>query len=518
MADSVHRSKPRTRRYSFVLSRKFDDHALDFLRVSFSDYNKRELRNNEQKCDVGSRYASFYIEELRCVSGDGDTTRCLLHTNGSQFQFTRWNQMLNQVLGFVERMDPDSKVKQIAEFTNLMKVVDAKSIIRFETPRNTPKKHGLADAEFAPQPPTKQLALAICDRPSPRSAPSGSLHSAGMQQTVLTGVVSRPSSVKASLSFGGEPGPSQQRGDDGVLSLESLLTPSGDALEKLCNFLIGKHDVYKSTKAVEGRKEGESADEFRSRMRKQVNVTPVLVKVIMKFLPPFLASNKHCGVTDTELPAGHVDLLVSLQRMFYPVVSWKGVYALYLTPDSQELSYGIDCSGKMSQKSCYLELWRRALNLEGGLAALVAYLMKIIECVPTPALTTVSPQTLGNVRVLLSSGAGLYGGGSTFWNPRSVDCMQKLKEGGDSKVKETVQSLINDRAGAFSAIFPFADELCLLPTVAHIATIGQDLANLLDLSTAQKVETSLSSDYKSRMELYKLCCDHMCLYGGRLTW
>jgi hypothetical protein len=511
-------NKPRTRRMSFILPQKSRESTLDstleFLRDSFDAFNASERDSEVKKRETGSRSAPFYISELRCLPADGGTTLCLLHTNGDQFQFTRWYEMLNRALGFVEKMDQESKLKQIADFTTRMRHLDAKSVLRFDVPGTTMKRLIPQDSDSAQTTPTKKLALLIPERSQGLAASrAGSSPSAPiLQQTVLTAVTQK--------SPVGTKQPPLLPGNEDGSSAESLFKPSDDAVGKLINFLVGKYVFFRPSRTFEAKGDKESEDDYRSRVKKQLTLPPVLAKIIANFLPLFLSSKGKIGVLYTMLPAGHVDSLASLQKLFCPVVSWKGVYALYLTADSQELSYGIDWvnGGEMSRKSCYLELWRRALRLEGALAAQCAFFMKIVECVSPPTLTTVSAQTLGNVRALLSSGAGLYSGGAGFWTPRSVDCLRKLKEGGDPKVQEALNWLGENRANAFNALFPFVGELDLLPTLAHIVTLSSDLGNLRDIDAVQRVLKSLSDDRESKMRLYRLCCDWLCLYGGKITW
>lgn len=510
-------TKPRTRRMSFVLPRKFDDSTIEYLRNHLDDFNGKERENEIQRSEAGTRFAPIYILEVRCLPGDEDTTLCLLHTNGSQFQFTRWYEFLIRSLGFVERMDQNSKLKQIEDFSTRMRHLDERSVLRFDVPgqRTPTKKRGSDDGEAVKQTPSKQLVLSTPEKSYPPVATRlyGSSSTVMLQQTVLTGA-SQPSSSQ----LGDEPLLSQHRaaGEAGGPVQLNVFVSSGDAVAKLCDFLVGKYATYKSFKSVHGRREGESAEVYRERMRGQLNSTPTVAKIIGLFLPPILQPQRFKLNLYTMFSHGHADLLVALHRMFT-----KGVYAPSMTPDSQELTYRVDCfSGReMTRGSCFLELWRRALKLEGALADLLKFLLKIVECVVPSALKTVAIQTHGNLRTLLASGAGLYGGGSAFWTPRSMACLEKLNEGGDPKVQETVDWLSRNRVNAFSALSPFIEELhVLLPTLAQVATLRDDLCHLDDPNVAQEVFDAVNEDRKSRLDVYTSCCGWLVVYGGKLTW
>lgn len=416
-------------------------------------------------------------------------------------------------------MDQSSKIKQIDDFATRMRHLDSRSIIIFDVPdQRTPlKKRSLDNDAVDEQTPTKQLALSTPEKSLPPVATRlfGASSAVMLQQTVLTGA-----SQPLSLQFGGEPLLSQHRaaGDEGGSVNAGLFTPPADAVTKLCNFLVGKYGLYKTPKAIDGRREGESAEAYRERMRRQLNTVPTVGKIMGLLLPPILQqSPKEKGGLYTMFPAGHVDVLVALQKMCS-----KGVYSPSMTPDSQELSYGVDwVSGREATRGqCFfLELWRRALKLEDALAKLLKFLLEIVECVAPSALNAVPPQTRGNVRALLASGAGLYGGGSAFWTPRPITCLVKLNEGGDPKVQETIKWLGDNRADAFTALSPFIEELnVLLPTLAHVATLHEDLCRLDDLAAAQEVLRALGEDRELRMRVYTSCCGWLVLYGGKLTW
>ena len=513
------KSKARTRRMSLVLPRKFDDSTIEYLRTRISEYNEKEREIATQRGETGARFAPIYIMEVRCLPGDGDTTLCILHTNGSQFQFTRWYDFLNRALGFVERMDQDSKIKQIDDYATRMRTVDSRSILVFDVPdQRTPmKKRSLDDGDAVKQTPTKQLALSTPEKSLPPVATRlfGGSSTVMLQQTVLTGA-----QPPLSSQLGGEYGPllSQHRaaGREGESVPAELFTPSVDAVPKLCSFLVGKYGTYRTPKSIDVRQDRESAEAYRERMRKQLNSTPIVGRIMVLFFPPVVQSMKNKGVLYSMLPAGHVDLLETLHKM-----CTKGVYSPYLTPDSQELSYGIDCLGdkEATRGSCFLEIWRRALKLENALAELLKFLSGVIECVGQSALNTVSSQTRGNLRALLAAGAGLYGDGGAFWTTRPIACLVKLNEGGDPKVQETIKWLSDHRADAFTALSPFIEELSvLLPTLAHLATLRDDFGHLDDLSVAQEVLKALGEDRKLRMKVYTNCCGWLVLYGGKLTW
>lgn len=509
-------AKARTRRMSFVLPRKFDESAIEYIRNRIVNSNRNERESAIKAIELNSRNAPIYISEVRCLPGDGDTTLCLLHTNGSQFQFTRWYTFLSKTLSFVERMDQKSKLAQIDDFASRMRHLDSESVFPFDVPdqRTPTKKRSQLETEdeAVEQPVTKQLVLSTPEKSSLTRVP-GSSSTVMMRQTILTGA-----SQPLSSQLGGEPLLSQHRavGYEGGSVHAAMFTPSGGAMAKLGDYLVGRYPTYKGHKTFEGRKDGESAEAFRDRARKQRNSVPTVGKIMTLFLPPVLQSSKGSGGLFAVLSAGHAELLVTLQKM-----CCKGVYSPSMTPDSQELSYGVDClgGGEMSRKSCFLELWRRALNLERALADLLKFLLGMVECVTPSTLKTVSLQTLGNLRALLLSGAGLYGGGSDFWNARSMACIEKLNEGGDPRVHETITWLSGNRANAFSVLSPFIEELnVLLPTLAQIALIKDDLCRLDDEATAQGVFNTLNDDRKLRMNVHTQCCGWLIVYGGKLTW
>lgn len=500
-----------------MLPRKFDDSTIEYLRTRLADLNEKEHEKETQRSETGARFAPIYILEARCLPGDEDTTLCMLHTNGSQFQFTRWYDFLNRSFGFIERMDQNSKIKQIDEFATRMRHLDSRSIIAFDVPgqRTPTKKRCADDDEAVKQTPTKRLALSTPEKSHPPVATRlyGSSSAVMLQQTVLTGAPLPSSSQQLG---GGEPLLSQHRaaGDEGESVHAGIFAPSGDAVAKLCSFLVGKYGMYKTPKTIDGRRSGESAEAYRERMRRQLNTVPVVGRIMVLFFPPVLQSVKDKGMLYSMFPAGHVDLLVTLQKL-----CTKGVYSPSMTPDSQELTYGVDCGIEVSRGSCFLELWRRALKLEGALAELLKFLLKIVECVTASALKTVASQTCGNLRMLLASGAGLYGGGSAFWTPRSIACLEKLAKGGDPKVLETIEWLGQNRGNAFSALAPFIEELnVLLPTLAQVATLRDHLGHLDDPSAAQFVFREISQDRKDKMHIYTSCCAWLILYGGKLTW
>ena len=495
---------------SCILPRKFDETTLPSLGEVIRDHNKRESDVDTQRQFTGGRIAPIHIMKLGCLPGDDDTTLCLFYTNGKQYEFTRWYGFLKSVFGFVERMDQKDKLEQIREYTTRMRHLDSESTLTFDVPHvqrsSTAGKRDFEGEEEEEGPPLKQLALSRSGKPCP-AAPSRAHGSspATMHQTVLVGS-SQPPVAKQAPSVVPE------------ISPESFFTQRGDAVAKLCDFFLGKHAVYKAVKTVDGRRDDESAEDYRRRVRKECNVVPVGMKIVTAFLPPILTSHSSNAAIFTTLPAGHVDLLMALQRMFSPA---RGVYSPFFLPaDSQELSYGVDCAldGDMARGSCFLELWRRALKLEGGLADLVAYLMEIVKTVSQHKLVTVSPRTLGNVRALLASGAGLHGGGSGYWTDCSAQCLSKLQEGGDPDVLSMIQWLCQNRQNAFKALYPCVDELgAILPILAQVVSIKDALGGISCGSIAQQVVSNFSDEHKLRVTLYRACCTWLIAYGGRLS-
>ena len=361
-------SKPRTTRMSVILPRKCDEATLKWLGNVFREHNEKEFELTESRGCMESRCASLYISEVRCAPADEDTTQCLMYTNGPQFQSTRWFKMLRAVLGIVETMGQEDKSKQIAKFTSSMRHLDDESVLKFTVP-SSQKKRALDTGAAADQPPPKQLALSEKSYPPVPTRVNGS-SSTMLQQTVLTGVSPPPSAKQI------EPVLSQHRSSEGApsLSLEGLFAPQSDAVGKLCDFLTGKQPPFKAPKIVDSRRDGESAEAYRARVRKALNQQPVIVRVISKLLPPALTASSR--VLQSLLSTEDSNALLRLQRMFQ-MSSWRGVFILYPMSDSQELTYGVDCApdDEASKRSCYLELWRRALKLEGALLTIISSIL-----------------------------------------------------------------------------------------------------------------------------------------------
>jgi hypothetical protein len=505
--------KPRTTRMSFEFPAKYSDSTTEFISSRIREHNKREVAMESQRQSTGSRHAPMYISKFVCCAsplGEKDSTQCLLHTNGKQFEFTRWYALLKSLFEFSETMDNEAKNNQIKAYTSRMRHVDA--VRSFEVPSGA-CKHGLEDGDDERgQPARKQLALAVL----PMSSGSSS---AAMQQTVLTGVPV-PSSAKLSVSVGDGSALSQTKVDAGSPRLDDFFQLKGDAFVVLCEFLVGKRSAYKSVKTVLPRRDGESMEDYRKRVRKECNLIPTAMKMISQLLPPVLTSQSHSGALYSMLPAQHVDLLMALQRLLQPA---KGIYIpFFLTPDSQELSYGVDgvSDEEMTRRSSFLELWRRALKLEGALAELGAFFMAIVKDVLPPKLTKVSPQTMGNLRALLLAGAGLYGGGASFWSAEDqpVSCLCKLQGVGSSEVLEAVDWLRKNRANAFKALYPCVDELgSLLPILARVFSLGGPLCSINTPSVAEDLQKTFNDERGARMKVYHACCQWMILYGGKLT-
>jgi hypothetical protein len=489
---------------------------------SIEDHNAREDESERQKQSTGHRGSGMFIDKmtvLKSAPEEEPTIKCLLYTDGKQFELTRWYKFLDRVLGFKETMTQSAKTEQTRAYASKLRPVEAE--IRFRGALAGQKRGsdicsggGAGDVS---QPPLKQLALTV-----PAQIPGSS--SPTIQQTYLTGV-SVPSSAKLSITVGSDTRgtvPSQPRGGEAAVRYEDFFQPKSyaESIGCLCDFLAGKKPAFKSPKAVLVRGDTETADEFRKRTRKEYNVVPPAMKMVSLFLPPVLTSNSQNSALYSMLPAGHVNLLMSLQKLFQPA---KGIYPpFFLTPDSQELTYGVDGvhDEEMTRRSCFLELWRRALKLEGALAELVAYFMAIVKDVPQSNLTKVSPQTLGNVRSLLLAGAGLYGGGTMFWSAEDqiVTCLSKLKDGGSPEVLETIDWLRRNRSSAFRALYPCVDELSsILPILARVFSLGGVLCSINSLSTAEQLQKTINDERAARMKLYQSCCLWMILYGSKLT-
>lgn len=487
---------------------------------SIEDHNAREDESERQKQSTGYRGSGMFIERMAVLKSgpeEESTVKCLLYT-GKQFELTRWYRFLDHVLHFKETMTQSAKMEQTRAYASKLRPVETE--IRFRGALAGQKRGsdicsggGAGDVY---QPPLKQLALAV-----PAQIPGSS--SPSIQQTYLTGV-SVPSSAKLSITVGSDTRgavPSQPREGEAAVRLEDFFQPKSfaESIGWLCDFLAGKKPAFKSPKAVLARGDTETAEEFRKRTRKEYNVVPPAMKMVSHFLPLVLTSNFQSALL-SMLPQGHVNLLMSLHKLFQPA---KGIYPpFFLTPDSQELTYGVDGvhDEEMTRRSCFLELWRRALKLEGALAELVAYFMAIVKDVPQSNLTKVSPQTLGNVRSLLLAGAGLYGGGSMFWNAEDqfVTCLSKLKDGGSPEVLETIDWLRRNRSSAFRAMYPCVDELSsILPILARVFSLGGVLCSINSLSIAEQLQKTINDERAARMKLYQSCCLWMILYGGKLT-
>jgi hypothetical protein len=455
----------------------------------------------------------MYIAELR-FRQDGDLIHGLAKTDGDQFQFTRWYEFLNAVFGSIETMSVGDKVAQISEFRNHLRVLSGDAVLNFDVPGTTRfGKRAREAREDGGAPATKQLCLSGAGgsyRPVETRVDGNQTKL--LQQTVL--VAAQP--PKQSLSSDGA-----SRQDSSIPA--SIFMPNPDAVVRLCEFLTDK--VYKGLPVVDSIP-GESKVNEHKRKKKALSFAPLVMRAVARFLPPFTTTNQVWAEVSVKLPAGQAMELAELNQCFQPT-SWHGCFALSMNPYSIDFTYGV--GPEVERKACFLELWRRALNLEGALAKLVVYLDRLFECVVAtsaftpghmpPRLSSVPPKVIGNVRTLLLAGAGLHGNGKSFWEESASrqEYLKTLPACGDPQITERIKWLQGGRDAAFEVLYPHVDELSLLPTLALVFSLREPLSHLDEETCRKQVLEIMKGERESRVKLYSDCLGWLERYGGELT-
>ena len=490
--------------------------TADHFRRLITNHNAQQQEQAARK----HRFAPIHISELRFICELG-IARVLVKTDGDQFQFTRWYDFINSVFGVVETTSVEDKVAQIQTFKTHMRVLSGDSVLDFPALSNsrTPAgKRARDSGESGEDIAAKQL-LALSgagagESHRPVETKVDGSHTKMMQQTVLVG---QPPTARQALSFGsGAPAlaaPPRAPVD--------WIAPPSDSLGRLCDFFLGRLPVYKQPMLFD-EIEAESRDDEYKRKKKGLNYVPNVMKTANKLLPAVITHSQ----TNGKLPDGLAFDLVELAQVFQQT-SWQGVFTLFLPAYPVELTYGI--GQDVARRSCFVELWRRALKLEGALAKQTLYLRTLMECATSsglvsagqtpPSLSTVPPQAIGNIRALLSAGAGAFGSGATFWHarPDGVAYLQCLPEGGRAEVLDAIHWLQANRAAAFEALYPQVDELSLMPTLALIFGLRAPLASLDAEGPRKQVLEAVRDDCASRVRLYAHCLGWLVHYGARLT-
>ena len=508
-------ASPRKTMMSFVIPipRVSDPHqsVADQFRKRIIEHNV----NQGELSRIKARHAPMYIAELR-FRRECDHIHGLAKTDGDQFQFTRWYEFLNAVFGFIETMSVPDKVAQISEFRNHLRVLSGDAVLNFDVPgtsRLSLGKRGYDAREDGGAPAPKQLCLSGAGgsyRPVETRVDGAQTKS--MQQTMLVG----GQSLKQTFSSDGA-----SRQDSSIPA--SIFMPNPDAVVRLCEFLSDK--VYKTLPVVDVIP-GESKANEHKRKKKAWSIAPLVMRAVARFLPPFTTTNQVWAEISMKLPAGQAMELAEVNQCFQPT-SWHGCFTLSMNPYSIDFTYGV--GPEVERKACFLELWRRALNLEGALAKLVAYLDRVFECVVAtspsppghmpPRLSSVPPKVIGNVRSLLLAGAGLYGCGKAFWHEGLARkaYLEALPACGDPQITERIKWLQGGRAAAFEVLYPHVDELSLLPTLALVFSLREPLSHLNEETCRKQVLEIMKGERDSRVRLYSDCLGWLERYGGELT-
>jgi hypothetical protein len=455
---------------------------------------------------------------------DADSVRVLVKTGGDQFQFTRWYEFISSVFGLVETMGVDDKVAQIQTFRTQMRVLSGESVIDFDVPNSSHTPVGKRVRESAgagEQPASKLLSLsAAAESYRPVGTKVDGSGARMMQQTMLVG---QPSAARQSLSFDGgavlEPRPPAPP------PVNWFATPP-DSVSRLCDYLLGRLPLYKQPSLVEVIETESKEDEFK-RKKKLLNHVPNVMRAINRMLPSVITSSQASGRLPDTLQADRAFDLADLVQWFQQT-SWSGVFTHFLPAYPVELTFGI--GPETARRACFLELWRRALNLEGAMAKQAGYLRTLMECATStvasssavqvpPSLSAVPLKIVGNIRALLSAGAGTFGSGAGFWDakPDELVFLQCLPEGGAVEVVDLIKWLKGNREAAFEALYPQVDELSLIPTLALIFSLRTSLATLDSEDSRRQVLDALKCDHASRTQLYTQCLGRLVHYGARLT-
>ena len=494
---------------------------------SISDYFRERiiLHNAAQgeMAKIKARHAPMYIAEMRYMRV-GDSIHGLVKTDGDQFQCTRWYEFLNVAFGFIETMGVADKVAQISEFRSHMRVLAGEAVLNFDVPRiRTPLSKRVRDERGEAGDPTgapvsQQLCLSGAGgsyRPVETRVDGGGTKL--FHQTVLVGA---PQSKQSFTS-------------DGAAALVSrpvtaasvnLFAPNPDAVAKLFEFLTGK--IYKPSHAFAVIPGERKQEEFK-RKRKTLNVAPPVMRAIARFLPPFVTTSQALTELLDKTPACQVVDMTELSQYFQHY-SWAGCFTLFMAPFPIDFTYGV--GPEAERRACFLELWRRALKLEGALAKMSSYLETLFECVIAtsthsrtqmpPRFSTVPTKVIGNVRTLLLAGAGLQGSGKSFWHvdESTLEYLKVLPECGDPKITERINWLKSSREAAFEVFYPNVDELSLLPTLALVFSLREQLSRLDDESSRHRVLETMKLSSGSRAKIYhSYCLGWLIKYGGELT-
>ena len=510
---------PRKTMVSFVIPVP----RLSDSRQSIAEYfRSRIFEHNAVQAELAkirARHAPLYIAELR-FRREGDFIHGLVKTNGEQFQFTRWYEFLNTALGFFETMGGADKVAQISEFKNQMRVLTGDAVINFDVPSSlrTPLNKRLLDMQTdVGEPAAKQLCL---------SGAGGSYRSVEtkvegsqtkmLHQTMLTG----SQLPKQPIPSEGAPTPTPCPDASGHLH---LFMTNPDSVVKMCEVLIER--VYKSPPVIDVIPE-ESRQNEHKRKKKAWGLAPLVMRAIARFLPPFTSLSQAWAELSGKIPAGQSVELTALNQCFHPT-SWQGCFALFMTPYPMDFTYGV--GPEVERRACFLELWRRALNLEGALAKLGGYVDKLLECViatsssvrgqTPPRLSSVPPKIIGNLRALLLAGAGQHGSGRSFWcgNESRQEYLKALPECGDPKIVDRIEWLKGNRDAAFEVLYPNVDELSLLPSLALVFSLREPLSHLNENECRKQVLKIMKGERESRVKLYSDCLGWLQKYGGELT-
>jgi len=500
-------TKPRTTRFSFEYCDRFDENEVKEVIESFNCDQEKSAKQ-KKAANPSSRFSPLTIGRLYYNSVAESKTKLLAYTKtGQQFEFTKWNDFVHKVFDISETMKDSDKFAQIKDFSACLKRA---KFINFDGGAGC--KRGVDDGSDDMQTPTKKIVLGD-------SYPAVRVGDGMMKQTKLVAVFDHAGTKECDSSDGSG---AQAKEADNTARFFQMLDEK-EIKKMLHDFLIGtgKTPVFKPLPALVEPAPGGSMYQKYKDERRAFNTMPSAMKLIQMMFPPFFKTSKGRDCFLGKLSSQHLESLMGLERLILPS-SWQGIYTLYMTVDSQELTYDIpmpESESVVMKKACFTEVWRRALNLEGALAKLAVYFSDIIGKTQPAALNVVSRQTIGNVVAFLSAGPGLYVEEGCFWKKRQLDFLQKLSGfAADPVVLETLKWLDENRGDAFTALYPKAHELdVLIPVMAYIFNIRKSLGDLNNEETVVKVVEGLREEIKSKIQLYVACMLRTVLYGARCT-
>ena len=240
----------------------------------------------------------------------------------------------------------------------------------------------------------------------------------------------------------------------------------------------------------------------------------------------FLATSLLVGMLDDDHKA-------VLKRLFewHSSGGWRGIMALLPWTYSESTRYHFSFDQKHGQLkldacSSAIEAHRRAINIEGLCARLVAYLHSVVD--RSTALRRLAPQHLNESRLLIASGVSLYGAGPAFWAcSQSSGVLAKLSllikederlSDPAADLKALLEELQASRAAAFQRRYVVTELDWGMPLLALASTrLREPLSKLDDPAAASEVLRVFTADQQHRIEAYCEDLKPLLRYGGQLT-